>query len=71
MFIEAPFISLLIFGIPFGVISIVCYFLCCFEASDQPEFDELSDDSDLENDELNQNYDMGKRHFIFKPVFSN
>lgn len=29
MFIEAPFISLLIIGIPTSVISIICYCLCC------------------------------------------
>lgn len=29
MFIEAPFISLLIIGIPTTVISIICYCLCC------------------------------------------
>lgn len=39
MFFEAPFLSLLIFGFPFGVISIVCYFLCCVDSSDQAESD--------------------------------
>jgi hypothetical protein len=29
MFIEAPFISLLIIGIPASVISLICYCLCC------------------------------------------
>jgi hypothetical protein len=29
MFIEAPFISLLIIGIPTSVISLICYCLCC------------------------------------------
>jgi hypothetical protein len=29
MFIEAPFISMLIIGIPASVISIICYCLCC------------------------------------------
>jgi hypothetical protein len=29
MFIEAPFISMLIIGIPATVISIICYCLCC------------------------------------------
>lgn len=43
MFVEAPFISLLIFGFPFGVISIVCYFMCCVDASDSPEEPDLSD----------------------------
>ena len=42
MFNEAPVISLFIFGLPFGVISVVCYFLCCFEPSEQTE-EELSD----------------------------
>lgn len=55
MFTEAPIVSTIIFGLPFGVISIVCYFLCCFEGSDQPE-EELSD-SEAElmgEDEANQ-----------------
>lgn len=60
MFIEAPLISLLIFGIPFGVLSIVCYFLCCFEASEQPEFEQLSDDSELENEEYAQNEELNQ-----------
>lgn len=29
MFIEAPFISLLIIGIPASIISLICYCLCC------------------------------------------
>lgn len=29
MFVEAPFISLLIIGIPASVISLICYCLCC------------------------------------------
>ncbi|CAF1055458.1 unnamed protein product [Rotaria magnacalcarata] len=29
MFIEAPFISLLIIGIPVSIISLICYCLCC------------------------------------------
>ena len=29
MFIEAPFISMLIIGIPAAVISLICYCLCC------------------------------------------
>jgi hypothetical protein len=29
MFIEAPFISMLIIGIPTSVISLICYCLCC------------------------------------------
>lgn len=44
MFAEAPFISLLIFGFPFGVISIVCYFMCCVDSSDDnPEHEPLTD----------------------------
>lgn len=44
MFAEAPFISLLIFGFPFGVISIVCYFMCCVDSSDDnPEQEPLTD----------------------------
>jgi hypothetical protein len=29
MFVEAPFISMLIIGIPASVISLICYCLCC------------------------------------------
>ena len=54
MFVEAPFISLMIFGIPFAVISIVCYFLCCLEGSESTEVDELSEDSELDDEEKNQ-----------------
>ena len=50
MFFEAPFLSLLIFGFPFSVISIVFYFLCCADSSDQPD-DEFNSDSD---DDLNE-----------------
>ena len=51
MFTEAPIISLLIFGFPFGVISIVCYFLCCLDSvDDSPEGEDLSD-SELDDDE--------------------
>jgi len=55
MFTEAPIISTIIFGLPFGVISIVCYFLCCFEGSDQSE-EELSDSEAelMAEDEANQ-----------------
>lgn len=56
MFVEAPFISLIIFGIPFAVISIVCYFLCCFEGSETTELDELSEDSELGEDMI-ENYE--------------
>ncbi|CAF1143487.1 unnamed protein product [Adineta ricciae] len=34
MFIEAPFISLLIIGIPTAVISLICYCLCCSSSND-------------------------------------
>ena len=51
MFTEAPIISLLIFGFPFGVISIVCYFLCCLDSvDDTPEGEDLSD-SEVDDDE--------------------
>jgi hypothetical protein len=52
MFTEAPIISLLIFGFPFGVISIVCYFLCCVDLSEQPEDEDREhlDDSDAEDE---------------------
>jgi hypothetical protein len=36
MFIEAPFISLLIIGIPTSVISIICYCLCCSSSDSTP-----------------------------------
>ena len=52
MFVEAPFISLMIFGLPFGVISIVCYFLCCVDASDQPEAEDFSDSEEEEHQYL-------------------
>ena len=54
MFFEAPFLSMLIFGFPFGVISIVFYFLCCIESNDQS--DEEFENSDTE-DELNEDED--------------
>ena len=37
--INYTIIILVIFGFPFGVISIVCYFLCCMDSSDQIESD--------------------------------
>ena len=55
MFIEAPLISLLIFGFPFGVISIVCYFLCCVDSNDEPDEDEPRSD-DSEEEEEHHNY---------------
>lgn len=51
MFTEAPFLSLLIFGFPFGVISIVCYFLCCADSTDQLDETEEYSDTDEEEDE--------------------
>lgn len=53
MFYEAPFLSLLIFGFPFGVISIVCYFLCCVDSSDQSE-GENDEYSDTEEEDEHQ-----------------
>lgn len=51
MFYEAPIISLLIFGFPFGVISVVCYFLCCLDSTDDTtEGNDLSD-SEIDDDE--------------------
>ena len=49
MFNEAPFLSLLIFGFPFGIISVVFYFLCCMDSNDQQDSGELTD-SDQEDD---------------------
>jgi len=53
MFVEAPFISLLIFGLPFGIISIVFYFICCMDTSD-PSYNE-EDQTDSEGDEDGEN----------------
>lgn len=50
MFVEAPFISLLIFGFPFGVISIVCYFMCCVDAADTADEPEELSDSEAEDE---------------------
>jgi hypothetical protein len=48
MFREAPMISLLVFGLPFSVISIVCYFLCCCDTGNDPNDPDESLDSDDE-----------------------
>lgn len=67
MFVEAPFISLLIFGFPFGVISIVCYFMCCVDASDSPEEPDLSDS---EAEEEHQDFlDEASRLLGLCPIF--
>ena len=59
MFVEAPFISMLIFGFPFIVISIVFYFLCCGDASDQSEPDfPISDISTDDDDDQDQDQDQ-------------
>lgn len=54
MFFEAPFLSLLIFGFPFSVISIVFYFLCCADTSDQSDEEEFN--SDTEDDINDEQY---------------
>ncbi len=60
MFTEAPFISLLIFGLPCGIISIVFYFICCMDTSDTSNGEDDQSDTDAEdcdgeeNDELLQ-----------------
>jgi len=51
MFFEAPFLSLLIFGFPFGVISIVFYFLCCVDSNDQEPDDEEDYESNSEDED--------------------
>lgn len=56
MFIEAPFLSLLIFGFPFMVISIVFYFLCCVDTSDQDE--EMMENSDSEDELNDEDYEV-------------
>ena len=53
MFIEAPFISLLIFGLPCGIISIVFYFICCMETNDESYGEEDQSDTDAEDGEEN------------------
>jgi len=55
MFYEAPFLSLLIFGFPFGVISIVFYFLCCVDSNEQSDEDYLSN-SDSEQEINEEDY---------------
>jgi len=37
--INHTILFLVIFGFPISVISIVCYFLCCVDSSDQTESD--------------------------------
>lgn len=51
MFYEAPFLSLLIFGFPFAVISIVFYFLCCVDSNDQTDEENMNSDSGSEVNE--------------------
>ena len=51
MLIESPFLSLLIFGFPMGIISIVIYFICCLDSSDQPEDENEYSDTETELDE--------------------
>lgn len=52
MFIEAPFISLLIFGFPFSVISIVFYFLCCLDSNDEQNENEGEGSDSSDEDEF-------------------
>ena len=54
MFIESPLISLLIFGFPIGIISIVCYFICCIDSVDEPNSEEDLSDSDMDEGEEEQ-----------------
>ena len=51
MFYEAPLLSLLIFGFPFAVISIVFYFLCCVDSNDPADEDEMN--SEISGSEMN------------------
>ena len=57
MFIEAPFISLLIIGIPASVISLICYCLCCSSSDNSTEKNKKTkkkqddDDQSIEEDE--------------------
>lgn len=55
MFIEAPFISLLIFGLPCGIISIVFYFICCMETNDESNGEEDQSDTDAEDGDGEEN----------------
>jgi hypothetical protein len=68
MFREAPLISLLVFGLPFSVISIVCYFLCCFDTGhEQNSLDEPVDSDEYgENDDNNG---TGKTRFDRKRIY--
>ena len=50
MFTEAPFISLLIFGLPFGVISIVFYFICCMDTGDNSNYEEDPNETDVDEE---------------------
>jgi len=55
MFYEAPFLSLLIFGFPFGVISVVFYFLCCVDSTEQMD-EEYVSNSESEDDVNEEDY---------------
>jgi thioredoxin domain-containing protein 10 len=56
MFIEAPFLSMLIIGLPASVLSIVCYCICCLPnetAMDDREipYEKIEDDEEEEEEE--------------------
>ncbi|CAF1201332.1 unnamed protein product, partial [Didymodactylos carnosus] len=51
MFIEAPFISMLVVGLPAAVISIVCYFLCCLPSESSAKEQQRKDGGESEEDE--------------------
>lgn len=60
MFTEAPFISLLIIGIPTGVISLICYCLCCASGGDNSSSNSKSSKKRRKNGQINEQDDQGQ-----------
>ncbi|UJR31041.1 hypothetical protein I4U23_018551 [Adineta vaga] len=61
MFIEAPFISLLIIGIPTSVISLICYCLCCTSSNDNASNKSKSSKKKDKNGQLIEQNDDGQQ----------
>jgi hypothetical protein len=61
MFIEAPFLSMLIIGLPASILSIVCYCLCCLPNEtliiDETEMPEEEDDHDQQKTTIDKKHD--------------
>jgi len=57
MFIEAPFISMLIIGIPASVISIICYCLCCSSSDNSSNKSKNSKKQKRKNGQINEHND--------------